>query len=347
MNEIIHLINSVFGNEGNFALDDDVFDKVVNCLTAKTSRQQHFEGSRRACQITRGLLSRSEILLPRQTHTLDAGNGENFGLRCIQVQDEESRLWDLTLLAQCLQQLFPRASCSNAVPPETWPAPSLHSAFSSDSRYSGIRRAAYLAKIKVMWQRQNEEGQKLLTEKLSQLQHSKDLRSLQQGLLSVHGIIRTGRTDSLSERNLVCVEACKGHILMRPMVILANNNTVLNEDTVHGRNSLTIVGMFYDKDIQLIKDIFKWCKSHKMNKRKKVNRSDLSDEFISKLQIGFETAPLPSGWWYDGNGYIDIHGTKTILRPDIEDLIINYIALKNEDLEKINNILEEVSEFLN
>ena len=70
-------------------------------------------------------------------------------------------------------------------------------------------------------------------------------------------------------------------------------------------------------------------------------------ELLLKVQAKYGPAvPIPSGCWFDGEFYMDFHGNRTNLRPDVDKLVALYVENCNRNARKHNEMVELVSGFM-
>jgi hypothetical protein len=65
---------------------------------------------------------------------------------------------------------------------------------------------------------------------------------------------------------------------------------------------------------------------------------------VQKLQTmnAYSSRPLPPGYWYDGQFYLDHQGQRYELRPDIDEIIQDYMERENKKRSLYNSWLEEL-----
>jgi len=67
--------------------------------------------------------------------------------------------------------------------------------------------------------------------------------------------------------------------------------------------------------------------------------------YISELQN--ESHALPGGWWFDGQVYLDLQGNRRETHPSISLIAEKFAELKNNESCKYNELLSEVSDWIN
>jgi hypothetical protein len=65
----------------------------------------------------------------------------------------------------------------------------------------------------------------------------------------------------------------------------------------------------------------------------------MMQEAQGNMRGGSGARPLPASWFFDGKEYVDFSGTKRLIRPDIEDVLEEYIAGKNDHIRRYNRLL--------
>lgn len=233
--------------------------------------------------------------------------------------------WDLERIQIVLQRLFSKAILSNTLEPKEFKIPNLRESL------HGIQLGLFLAKIKVFSQRQKQTGLVEFQDKLQQFDQN-FIKSIENGIISFYANILNDSGSS------ICIETSIDSIIIR----LLNN---LYEKSTQS-NSLNIIGCFTSNDVKYLKSLFEICVPFKLQAKNDIQFNDVSKQLYSYIEKTYNDIPLPSGWWFDGLGYIDIHGTRLNNRPDIDNLIQHYIQDKNKEIHEYNQILQSVQEYL-
>jgi hypothetical protein len=70
--------------------------------------------------------------------------------------------------------------------------------------------------------------------------------------------------------------------------------------------------------------------------------SEVCEKTRLLVQKEWYKKPLPSGWWFDGAAYIDISGSRRVLRPDIDSLVELYVVDENVKIAAYNELLVDL-----
>jgi len=285
-----------------------------------------------AARVTRGF-SDAHFSSPRMTSDPSAATGPS--LRKVSVALDKAALWDSVLLQTCLRKLFPNAVSGSSVLDESWLIPPNH----DDS--VGLKRAIFLAKVKIFSQKQRLEGITRLERKFSSLP-TEQLESLTAAILSIHGIFAVD-AQSRSGRMAV-VEASAGQVLVRQLVSAGNTSADEVRDCYD--NALVVHGLLGDEHISLLGDLLRQCERYKLLPIPELTMRDVPAFKRNDLQASCLTDPLPIGWFFDGQHFLDYDGNKSSLRPDIDDIVERYLTTKNASVREYNQILNEVNKFI-
>ena len=262
---------------------------------------------------------------------------------------------------------------------------STSSTFSTPSRFKtelqtvktvkrGFRRLTDLATMKVFCERRFTE-EKLKIHNLlvkhagspvgSQSKAMSVTQMLRIGLISVEGLVcvpsssssmaekGSGGSKSLnpskhfSECMYVNIEASKGAIIFEECSLESFNTLDLNS----GINSLTVQGSLRKPTEALLKELFLSCGALQLQPKADLTRDDLTASIIQRVHSKYcEKSiidnPLPNGWWFDGNIYLDIDGNQREYRPDLELILNQYLILKNKEILEYNTILQSISHIM-
>jgi hypothetical protein len=266
-------------------------------------------------------------------------------------------IWDLSNILQTLQLLFPSAIVNSMNMDDSWSIPD------NKEGLIGLKRAIVLAKTKVMTSRQYEEGKAIFSKKLNLFvnENKKELKSIKSGIISLHGIIRlrSGKflsikaNDNNNNNNSTyksksiksCwayIEASKGAVIVRSI----DDKTLISrlEMNENYKGELTMQGIFNEPDIVQVKELLSYCQPHLLQKKNYVKSEDLNDWNRMEIQRKYnDLVKLGGGWWFDGNSYIDMKGSRRRIREDIELLVDIHLKKVNEEIKLYNALVDEVS----
>jgi hypothetical protein len=299
-------------NPHNMWLDAGIIECVIDKITSQLDSKalnvsDHHIVSRLSQSVLRGM---NAFLIP--------------------LDKKLSNNWDIDRLIHCLHYLFPDAVVSNTCDSRSW-----KSLISQDSENRGIRRGIELAKIKVLYERQIAEGKQDFENVMMTLnKNSNYTTTLQCGCLSVYSILSLPGSSGYA-----VLEACRGYVLIRPIESLSNIN-------MKNFNTIQISGVLNDIDANALTEMFSYCIPHRLRRKKYLQFSDLSAAVLTHICQRYNSIALPSGWWYDGTSYVDIHGSRKMQRPDIEAVAEIYLSEKNADIDTFNNLLEDARKYL-
>ena len=74
--------------------------------------------------------------------------------------------------------------------------------------------------------------------------------------------------------------------------------------------------------------------------------SQSSADFVQFYRDHIDEYSVPNGWWFDGNAYLDVHGNRREIHPEVRIIAEAFSVEKNEDIRKRNRMLIEVEEWL-
>jgi hypothetical protein len=241
-------------------------------------------------------------------------------------RDESS--WDLERLQILLRKLFPRAVLSNTLQAADTHLPHI-------PNLTGIQLALFLARVKVFASRKREKG---LAHFQSLIQHfgEHELASARSGIFGVHAIVAL--SPPLHDVCFVCVEACSSSIIIRPFTHRATDHLPLN--------LIQIIGSLTPQAVSLLKNVFQTCTPFTLEKRLLLTEADIPTSAYASIEQSSVDVPLPIGWWFDGTGYVDVHGTRLMSRPDIASLVQHHVQEKNKGIGEYNRLMETVGAYL-
>lgn len=309
----------------NIRLDEDVIDMLATRLRG-TMLQNHPSAAMLARRGPRRPVSLSlETLSQTSRQSLAGPPGvKTVGLKAFRVTGS-GRTWDVAVLTSALKKLFPSATVTSSVVEQSWRVPPAE----KDAGVGVLARAVLLAKVKVLSKRRSDQI-------LGRLAAFAEGKSGKWGVLAVTGVISVRTTGDTSAR--ATVEACDGHIVIRPATSLLQG-----EDS---SETLTVSGVLDDDQAVAANKLFSLCSRQPLQPRPHVVRQDVSESAILQLQSENEFVPLPTGWVFDGDKFIDYYGTSRVTRPDIEDMIVDYMRAKNAEVDEFNQFIAEFGQFL-
>lgn len=236
--------------------------------------------------------------------------------------------WNLDNLCVILRLLFPSAILTNSC------NSSCFTSLTNKNNYVGIRRALELAQIKtffdIQFRRNKEHLDSFLTKRKKELSES-----VYGAIFGVQAIIRLPKN---YESSYAFIEACSGSIIIRPLSVAISSFDLDN---------FTICASIDNTLSNRLDSLFEHCWLQRLERRDHKELSNLEAADHEIINNKYSDVPLPSGWWYDGNGYVDIHGTRKAVRPDLENIGKVYLQEVNHDVELYNKMLIEVEDYLN
>ncbi len=331
-------------------LDEETIDQVVQALLRSRSSKGSALSQREAWRVMSGgqpdyleLLhscaqpKRLSVVVPFIPSSVGSGL-RSVALAPVGTPGE----WNLTNVTRVLQLLFPSAKLSAPTVEDTWSAPA-----KKEGDGGHFSRLLALARAKVLTARQDKESRKRLEAAVSLLErHSPDeLRGIVENIRSVHGtlIVKAGIVATRSDgdaigaltlrQNTTIVEVCRGFVVMRPAKI-----------EVAPQSRLVVEGMFSVDDVAILTDLFAQCCQVRLPRREHLRASDFSDEYKQRVVQSdpkYSTRPLPGNVWFDGHSYIDIRGSRSLLRPDVALLAEDYVRDENNRIDQYNAQLKD------
>lgn len=284
--------------------------------------------------------------------------------------------WSVPSLFSILQLIFPHAtvSCTPSLLLADWRATSTAANSSSASR--GFKRLTDLARLKVFSERRFSEERRIHQLFLSKVRDETEqprtgsesqrggemrkINRLRDNVVSVQGVVsaassysditnpleRNGSEGSQSHRDstkrtpcFVSVEACVGSIIVRECDLRDSADSERKES-----EAILVSGSLDSHLEELLYDLFRSCGELPLLPAASVSRAGLTHREMENIQTKYcgtnnTLSPLPSGWWYDGKMYVDIHGNQSSFRPDINVFLDQYIVEKNNQILNYNELL--------
>lgn len=250
--------------------------------------------------------------------------------------------WSVPSLLLLLQHLFPQAAVSSTVT-DTWRVPD------NPTGETGLRRAITLSSTKVLAGRQKQHERRVFLAAL----HAAGLVSPGKGRMagrvrSVHGSVLVVRQDKASGASTgystATIEASGGCILIRH----ADADEMSSRTAPLSCNTLVLSGILRLDDCAALLALFAQCSHTPLPPKPAVTRDTLSHVELLALQNddpAIVRLPLPAGWYCDGQEYWGPHGVTNCsseLRPDIENLCVDYLERRNRQVAHYNNVLEKL-----
>ena len=146
------------------------------------------------------------------------------------------------------------------------------------------------------------------------------------------------------ENSFASVEACRGSVIIRPLSVDYHgrgNSPSLSSSSINV-NSLCLQSVLDDKNSIVLEAMFENCFEFVLSSKSLSTVESLTHEVVLKVQGANSSIPLPSGWWFDGNFYTDVYGSKMPLRPDIDDLCEVYVSKENDQIKLFNEMIDSM-----
>lgn len=289
-----------------------------------------------------------------------------IGLRTVLLRPTGE--WNLRSVLQTMQLILPSSRLSSSVAEDTWKVPAKSSAGPADARSRFFKRVIQLAKAKVMSARQEEEGRRVYQQTVERLAKRKFvvgaskgtskgedevLQRLIRGVRSVHGVV------SLPAGSVSVQEAASASPVRTKPTSVISNKAFLEGNSVFAvlrpmpagaaassrEAGLLVQGVFGKQEIALLEELFAACAQFKLQPKPALTLSDvgLADRLrVQNTDKYASQCALPGNWWYDGQTYVDISGTRRPLRPDIDKLVELFLLDENAKIEEYNALLKEI-----
>lgn len=251
---------------------------------------------------------------------------------------------DVQMILICMKHFFPSAAyVSTTLSLDVWRIPEP----TTKSTVGSIQRAFQLAWAKTARKKILESNRKRLGAWLEACDPAMRSR-VQAGLygcsvyiplpsgMSLDSSTTAGATTESDSCKGIMLDATPGYIVFR----VVDSNGGANDG--HAAR-ISITGLFKEHERDFVDTIFSQCFIRPFDPRPKLNFSDLTQKQLVELQqtAAISAIPLPSGWWFDGDAYVDIYGTRRALRPDIEAVAQVFLAQKNGEIDRYNDYMSE------
>ena len=276
-------------------------------------------------------------------------------------QSTGTGLWSVPALLHVMQFIFPQASisCPAAYASEDhWNVPPPTASVNGTPQY-GFRRAIELARAKVFSTRRFAAEKQATVNVLNEVRKQAiAVDTLRMGMLSVHGtLLVRSMAHTSSTRNdsavasspstmstiWVTFEAHAGAIIVREASIVDENT--------NSTCPLIIQGSFTSASEAMLRRLVLVCEQRPLLRKTPVTRDSLTSQDILNAQIKYcglnnQKLSIPGGWWFDGNVYLDVNGNKRPYRPDIDDILVDYMIEKNKIVDQFNQHIHDLQPYL-
>ncbi len=256
---------------------------------------------------------------------------------------------DALMVLTALKCLFPSAAvAATTFSADVWLAPAL----GGTDKFGTVKRVFQLSAAKVMKLKLldvNRERQRI---DLGSIDYDA-LKKCSDRVLSISGYVKlpTGaslQTSSSDKKQLVgsnskvvLFEACAEFISIKfaETLDITNLNALVGYAEPGRFNKscrFIMTGALDTADKKIVDYLFSSCYLSPLTVKQTVFFSDLNVSELEAVQEAHQQVPLPGGWWYDGNSYIDMSGTRKKFRPDLEGLCRDYLIKRNTEIERHN-----------
>lgn len=89
-----------------------------------------------------------------------------------------------------------------------------------------------------------------------------------------------------------------------------------------------------------LQDWLRLCAKQKEMKKVKRTRISISQQEMKSIHTSRHLEPMPSGFYYNGQQYVDIFGEKSLFHPNLELFIREYVCDANREIELFNRQLD-------
>jgi hypothetical protein len=276
--------------------------------------------------------------------------------------------FSLTLFLKLLQHLFPSSVSMFSSIQYDWHHQQYKSGSSNrSSKYPNYQNLLNYAMKKVFHQFEHKEMmskfeehyQKLMKKDtsyflISNIISLKAVLVIENERLNAKGVSFSSATDTSSLRRII-VEGNHGNIIYREMLPSEMEGVSETMD-----NHFTITGTFSASDgmEQLILSLLQLTKQYYLKPKEMVRMEDFMNsdrdgsssqslyhlEAVKKIQsmTRYRLRTLPSGFWFDGQFYLDHNGQHFELRPDIDEILDDYLKNENRKRKQYNQWLDEL-----
>ena len=114
---------------------------------------------------------------------------------------------------------------------------------------------------------------------------------------------------------------------------------------------LTVQGSLTAAAEKVFRALLNECELRPLAPLPPATRASLSADTVRYAQVHYcganhEKRPLPLGWGFDGHVYHDYDGTQRSTRPDVEDILLEYLAERNRAVDDLNGAIHALQAFL-
>ncbi|RYH28953.1 hypothetical protein EON65_10200 [archaeon] len=176
-------------------------------------------------------------------------------------------------------------------------------------------------------------------------EYADSMKALSSSVLAVYGEVhmhtqRIGNDayhhHSIGRRDnhVACIEGNEAWISLQASIQYSKQSS----DKHH--SYVLIQGMFTPSMLKMLDSLFSLCERISLPKRPILAASDVDDKRkVIQNRHEFEERGLPFGWFFDGTFFLDSSGNKSELRPDIADLVAEYVQAENAKIRRYNELL--------
>ena len=340
---------------GNLRLDQDSLDVIFGI--ARASARSDAMTERQACSFARGFPVPGLLdTLPDEISRLSVQHPQcptfvGCGLTAVHITPSSLNIqeWNLQSVLQTVQLLFPSAKMTTSGTESTWKLPTVQ----ASAKIGSFKRLIQLASAKVFCQRREEEGRRVFKNTVDRLKMTKSsavkgedvVLRLVRGIRTIHGhLIVPGGLRSHSEPS-ANLDVSASFAVLEANSAFGVLRSVPSATSPAVQVGLTIEGIFGKQELNLLEELFCACAQYSLPQKKALTPDQVSTEQRLKIQSMPRFADqfeLPGNWWYDGQFYVDINGTRRPLRPDIDVLVDAYVAVENVKIAQFNELLQVI-----
>jgi len=195
-------------------------------------------------------------------------------------------------------------------------------------RLTGIRRALELARNKIEAEKLREEGMTKIKQAIQMI--TRKMNSSMMG--QICRVVLIFRCDPVkvnfkpSVRGLL-VEATTAFIRI---IGVAEDNYLDTVGVALNTGLLEVSGVSLSVTAaDCLEEIISAARPYLPSAQPAKTRESLTESEIKRVEKLSLSKPLPEGWFYDGSVYVDMEGNRCSHRPDLEDLVQEFITTEN------------------